>query len=255
MKRFLVGLLIFAFSGEAPIAADRVHLANGQTLEGLVIRHTGSEVVVQVAWEGRMILDPGFVKAVEPSTEAERQQLLKEWRDAFQAFQEREQRRREFEEQQMAKGLLQHRGEWVTQEELAAIRAGAKAAGQERRERAQVEQQLKRETDMRQRLETELRDAADRMRRLQEEQARLQQEVASLRSLLGAAFLHPRHPSRDVPAVLRDEQGHLLRVQQHEGHLSVVTPDGIHGDLQLHDDRFSFTESSGKHHDLEPVTP
>jgi len=253
MKRFILIMLIFALGGEASVAADRVHLANGQTLEGLVIRKTGSEVVVQVAWEGHIILDPSFVKAIESSTEAERQQLLTEWRETFQAFQEREERRRDFEEQQAVKGLVQHRGQWVTPEELSAIRAGAKAAEEERRERAQVEQQLKRETQVRQKLEGELHAVTERLRSVQEEQLRLQQEVSSLRYLLGAAYV--RHTRRHIPTLLRDEQGDLLRVQQHEGHLSVVTPDGTHGDLQIHDDRFSFTDSSGKHHTLEPVAP
>lgn len=255
MKRFIPIILILALSGEVLVAADRVHLANGQTLEGLVIRTIGSEVVVQVAWEGHIILDPAFVKSIESSTEAERQQLLKEWRDTFQAFQEREERRRAFEAEQTVKGLVQHRGEWVTPEELSAIRAGAKAAEEERRERAQVEQQLKRETEVRQRLEGELRDVTQRLRSVQEEQLRLQQEVSSLRYLLGVDFLRHAHPRHEIPTLLRDAQGHLLRVQPHEGHLSVVTPDGTHGDLQIHDDRFSFTDPSGRHHDLEPVTP
>ena len=255
MKRFILVWLMLELGGGVPAWADRVHLANGQTLEGLVIRKTGSEVVVQVAWEGHLILDPSFVTAIEPSTEPERRQLLAEWRNTFQAFQEREQRRRDFEEQQVAKGLVQHRGQWVTQEELTAIKAGAMSAEQEHRARAQAEQQLQRETDVRQKLEAELREATQRLRSLQEEQVRLQQEMSSLHYLLGAAFLQPHPPFPRIPTVLRDAQGHLLRVQQHEGHLSVVTPDGTHGDLQMQDDRFSFTDPSGTHHDLEPVTP
>jgi len=235
--------LIVGWAAAAP--ADVVHLANRRTLEGIVVRETDAEVILQVAWEGYVVLDRASLEGIDASMPAERQQLLAQWHEEFLAFEERETRRREFEAQQLARGLIFYRGQWVTQEELAAIKA--KNAEDEERRRAAEEAERRRVEEARAQREAELQTLTERLRSMREEQLRLQQEIISLRCWLA-------QPPALVGAFIRDEQGNLLRVQTHDGHFFIATPDGTHADLQTHDGHVSFTDQHGVHHDVEQTT-
>jgi hypothetical protein len=234
---------------QSPTWADQVHLSNGRTIDGVVIRESASQVVLQVAWEGHVVLDRTTVTGIERSTDAQREELLAAWRREHEAFQERERREREFEAEQLAKGLVFHRGEWITREELAVIKERTLEDAQRRRDEAELK---RREDEQRQRAqelqrrEEELTTLTQRLRAMQEEQLRLQQEIIALRSWLARPHLVVRHAERFVT----DEHGNLLRVLDHAGHLAVVTPDGSHADLQVHDGHLSFTDRQGVHHDV-----
>lgn len=240
-----VSILIASSEG---VWADQVHLANGQALEGLVLRQTDAQVVVQVAWEGHIVLDRASVTRVEASTDAERKALMTRWQVEHEAFKERDERQREFEQRQIAQGLVQYRGQWVTKEELDAIRSEAKAAADERRERAEAERELKREADARKRAEQELTTATERLRGLQEEQLRLQQEISSLKLLLAQTRF-----VTTSPRFVKDERGNLLRLQTHDGHRFVETPDGTHQNIRIENGQWSYTDSTGVRHDVRPV--
>lgn len=175
---------LLLFLRPLPAWSDQVHLANGQTLEGIVVRQSDEQVVLQVAWQGYVVLNRASLTNIEPANEAERQQLLTQWQQEHQAFQEREKHRQRFEEEQHAKGLVLYQGRWVTQEELAAVRASVQAANEEHKHRQDLEEQLAREQVERKALREELQALVERLRAMQEEQLRLQQEVSSLRCLL-----------------------------------------------------------------------
>lgn len=229
----LAGAVILLLAGDEVVWADRVHLTNGQLLEGVVLREGDSQVVVQVAWEGHIVLDRSSVARVEASSDADRKVLLARWREEHEAFKERDEREREFEQRQIALGLVLYRGQWVTKEELDGIRNEAKAAADERREREAAEKELKREADARKKAEQELGTLTERLKGLQEEQLRLQQEISSLRYLLAQTtrFIQAS------PRFVKDANGNLLRIQTHDGHRFVETSDGSHGDLAVENDQ------------------
>ncbi len=232
--------------------ADQVHLANARTIEGIVIRETDDEVVIQVAWEGHVVLDRETVLEVERSSDEERSELLAGWREEHEAFKQREERERAFEEGQRAKGLILYRGEWITRQELAAASAQAAANEEKRRHaeddlsRREAEQQRK-EAELNRR-EAELTELTQRLRQMQEEQLRLQQEIYSLRGLLAHAFVRPASPR-----FVKDAQGNLLRVRSDNGQLFVTAPDGTSAQLQAHDGHLSFTDHHGAHQDVQEV--
>ena len=232
-----------------PAWADRIHLTNGQMVEGIVIRNADAQVLLQIAWEGYVVLDRASIAEIVPSSERERERLLTQWKEEHQAFLDREEQSRRFEAEQRAKGLILYEGQWMSREELAAIKA--KAVDEEARRK--LEENLKkerlahkREEEERKAREEELKVLSERLRTMQEEQLRLQQEVTALR----CALARPRLPVA-FPDFVRDEHGNLLRVQPHDGHLFMATPDGTHADLQLHDGHLSFTDQHGLHHDVE----
>ena len=82
------GLLLLAMPRTA--WADRIHLTNGQMLEGIVIRQTEAQVVLQIASEGYIVLDHASIAEILPATEHERKRLVSQWKQEQKAFLERE---------------------------------------------------------------------------------------------------------------------------------------------------------------------
>ena len=217
-------------------------------VEGIVIRQTDAQVVLQIAQEGYVVLDRASIAEIVPSTEPERKRLLIQWKEEHQAFLDQEEQRRKFEAEQRAKGLVLYDGEWMSREAVAAIKAQTVAEEQRHKLETALKQEQearKREEAERKAREDELKALSERLRTMQEEQLRLQQEIVALRCSLA------RPPFVIGSEFVRDEQGNLLRVRAHAGHLFVETPDGVHADLQVHGDHLSFTDHHGIHHDVE----
>lgn len=259
MSKKPLGIILLAMAGSVVLGlssawADRIQLTNGQVLDGIIIRETNDQVVLQVAWEGHIVLDRTSIVSIEPVSEAERKALLAEWKQEYDEFKAREEQERTFEESQRAKGLILHRGEWVTKEELEAIKAEAKSVEQERQLREMAEQELKRESETRKKLETELASLTDRLTHMQEEQLRLQQEIVSLRLILA------RHSYRSsarlpLPAFVLGPSGERYPVRVYDWHDYVELPDGTRCDLEVANGRYRYLDSAGAWHEVQPATP
>ena len=245
--------LLVQLSWCSQVCGDQVHLTNGQTIEGIVVREDEAQIVLQVAWGGQVVLDRASLKAIERSDEKDRQALLARWREEDQAFKEREERERAFEESQRAKGLVFYRGQWVTKEEVEGIKAGVRAADEERHKREEAERQLKQGQEAREKLETELRALTERLRDMQQEQLRLQQEITSLRQVIIQRDQWRRRFSH-IPLVVRDQFGNLLQVIVVDHGPVIELPDGSRCDLDVDGNRFTYIDHAGIHHQVELVT-
>ncbi len=187
------------FASQPAAWSDTVYLTNQQTLEGLVIRENASDVTFQVAWQGFVMLDRGSIARIIPSSESERAHLLEQWREHQNALLRQEEERQEFEVAQRAKGFVLHEGQWVSQEELDALNAQARAEEQRRQlETAlkQEQQARKHEEEARLAQQEELKTLNERLRIMYFEQQRLQQELFTLRCLL-AETVSRHHASDD----------------------------------------------------------
>ena len=160
-----VGSLLAAVA--SPAWADVIQLSSGRSLDGVVVEDTTARVRVQVTWQGYISLHPEEVAAIARSEPAQRAQLLEQWRREFDAAKEHAQAREAFEASQRAQGLVQHRGVWISQDELAAIREEHARIAREREDVAE-----------RQRREAEARRLTERVAALEEERLRLQHMLA-----------------------------------------------------------------------------
>ena len=251
MKKVL-GVVLTVLSMAGTAGADQVHLKNGQVLDGIIVREGDEEVVLEIAWESYVILDRASVLKIEMAENPERKAMLDHWRETYETFKTREERERVFEESQRAKGLVLYRGDWVTKEELALIKAKVESTEAERAKREAAEQSLKREEEARKKLEMELSGVTDRLRSLQEEQIRLQQEIASLRGLL--ARRRARWPvPRRLPRAVRDPQGNVLRVVTDASGTLVELADGNRCELAFDGASYNYVDASGAVHVVQPV--
>jgi len=96
---------------------------------------------------------------------------------------------------------------------------------------------------------------ARRLRALEDENARLRQEVVFNRWALPERVIvaAPSRSRSGAPGLYRDERGNLVRVTDHDGHPSITTTDGRHLDLEQHGDHLSVTDEHGAEQELEPV--
>jgi len=105
-----------------PAWADALKLANGRTIEGVIVDESDDEIRLQVSWQGFIIVKRASVTSVSRETDLERQRRVIAWRREFEADEERDQARRAVEAQQRAQGLMVFEGQWVTPEYVAEVR-------------------------------------------------------------------------------------------------------------------------------------
>ncbi len=188
--------VILGMSAQSPVRADVLELNNKRAIEGIIVQEDGSRLKTRVAWQGYVTIDRQDVVAIIRSDARAHEQLLAAWREEFQADQQREQAQKDFESSQQAKGLVKYQGEWIASEELLAIRARK----EEQQERKQLEDQLN--------------QLAQRVLVLTEENQQLRQALLFARQQ-AVIFTHPVRMHREREHTLfRDEQGHLIRVQE-----------------------------------------
>jgi hypothetical protein len=226
--------------------ADALHLANHETLEGIIVWETDARIKVQIAWTGYVTLERVVAVEIVRGSADEHERLLVRWHEEFLSSQARERERRAFDTAQREQGLVKYRGQWVTPEELAFIREEvAREAARWQRQRRERKQ-----------LEEELNRLAQRLQALEEENQRLRNEASRQRVVIAPSgfFLHDhlvfKHHDSNL---VRDEHGNLLQVSAHEGHRFVTMPTGEHVDLQGHGGHLAFTDDEGIHHDLDRV--
>ena len=237
LTRLVCGSL---FWGVSPMlaGADLIHFSHGRVLEGIVIREDASEITVRVAWEGHVVLDRASIAAVERGTAEDHRRMLAQWQQEFLSAQQREQERLAFEAAQMAKGLIQYQGRWVTEEELEANKAKLAEAGRHRREE---EEQMKREREARQQREKEVQALTQRLQVLQAEHQQLEQELA-----------HQRAWFARIRFIAEPCAPHLLAEEQ-RSRWFLSTSDGRRVDVQVHGDHLAFTDDRGIHYDFQHI--
>lgn len=245
MRTWWVSAFLVCASWQSVAWSDVLHLANHETLEGIVVWETDARIKVQIAWTGYVTLERVVVVEIARGSADEHERLLVRWHEEFLSSQTRERERRAFDTAQRERGLVKYRGQWIIPEELALIREEA-AREAARRERQQREQQQ---------LEEELNRLAQRLQALEEENQRLRNAAGRQPAVFvpSGFFLHDHQLVHRDPRFFRDEHGNLLRVGAHDGHRFLTTPDGEHRDVQVHGDHLAFSDEQGSHHDLERV--
>ena len=235
--RRAIGLLVgvvMGLSAQPRVWADALTLANKQTIEGIIVQETASQIKVQVAWQGYVTIDHETVVGITRGDAREHEQLLARWHEEFQTDRQREQAHRDVEAAQRARGLMKYQGEWISPEDLLAR--------QTRKQEQQAQQERKQLDDRLDQLTQQVLALSEENQRLQQERFFTRQPVVVLPERV---LIHHRDPT-----LLSDERGNLIHVQEHDNHTFFTTTDGKHIDLQQHDGHLAFVDEGGVHHDL-----
>ena len=254
----ILAALPIVVGAPATAHADVVYFPGGRQLEGVIVRETTDEIELRIAWEGYTTLKRRQLSSIVKTDAADRARLLGEWRSQAQELRDRERDERAFEQAQRERGFVKYRGEWVSREELAAAEQ-ERLDEAHRRETAELRQALQEREELAQRERDEWAARVDeisrRLRALEDENARLRQEVVFNRWALPERVIvaAPSRSRSGAPGLYRDERGNLVRVTDHDGHPSITTTDGRHLDLEQHGDHLSVTDEHGAEQELEPV--
>ena len=128
-----------------PVAADEIYFKSGYSETAVVIRETEGSLRFKTEI-GLSTISMERIDFIEKATQEENQALLKKWREKELRLKEELEKRRkaekEFEDRQIAKGLIKFEGEWMTPEKRKEILDLRKRARRHRR-RFEAEQEAK----------------------------------------------------------------------------------------------------------------
>lgn len=125
-KIFIFTAVLFLFSTQR-ISADTIYLKNGNRVKGIITRETDKSVEVKINPGAKVTFSRGDIKSIEKESEEQHVKLEEEWGIGKNKAEVKEIAKDVFEEEQLEKGLVKYKNEWVTQEEKERLQAASLA--------------------------------------------------------------------------------------------------------------------------------
>jgi len=115
-KIIILVVFICLFFGQQ-IFADTVYLKNGNRVKGIITRETDKLVEVKVNLGAKVTFSMDDIKSIEKESEDRRAKMEEEWGIGKNKAEAKEIAKDVFEEEQLKKGLVKYKDDWVTPEE------------------------------------------------------------------------------------------------------------------------------------------
>src|SRR3990167_3884894 len=125
MLRWPLIFLAFLFIGN--VYADTIYLKNGNKVRGIVTKETDKSVELKINQGAKVTFSMDDVKGIERESEEQRAKLEKEWGIERNKAEVREITKDVFEEEQLKKGLVKYKDEWMVPEEKERLQAASLA--------------------------------------------------------------------------------------------------------------------------------
>jgi len=130
-KIFILIIILFLFSGQK-IFADIVYLKNGNRVKGIITKETDKSVEMKINPGAKVTFSRDDIKSIEKESEEQRVKLEEEWGVGRNKAEVREITKDVFEEEQLKKGLVKYRDQWVTPEEKEKLQVASLARDADR---------------------------------------------------------------------------------------------------------------------------
>jgi len=121
----LVILIVLFFSQQ--IFADIVYLKNGNRLRGIIAKETDKSVELKINHGAKVTFSKDDVKSIDRETKEQHAKLEKEWMLSGNKAEVRGISKDVFEEEQLKKGLVKYKDQWVTPDEKEKLQAAGLA--------------------------------------------------------------------------------------------------------------------------------
>ena len=121
----LVILTMLFFSQQ--IFADIVYLKNGNRLRGIISKETDKSVELKINLGAKVTFSKDDVKSIDRETKEQHAKLEKEWMLSGNKAEVRGISKDVFEEEQLKKGLVKYKDQWVTPDEKEKLQAAGLA--------------------------------------------------------------------------------------------------------------------------------
>lgn len=125
------------------VRADIVNLTNGNQMEGIVVKSSKDGIELRVSETGTVILDHSLVVGIKKMNSEQNAGLISKWRGIKEEARLEEERQRAYVRAQEEKGLVPHKGEWMTKEERHYLQMEEMAEETARRNKEDYENELR----------------------------------------------------------------------------------------------------------------
>jgi hypothetical protein len=118
--------VLFLFSCQK-MFADTVYLKNGNRVKGIVTKETDKSVEMKINPGAKVTFSKDDIKSMEKESEEQHAKLEEEWGLAKNKTEVRDIEKDVFEEEQLKKGLVKYKDQWVTSEEKEKLQVASLA--------------------------------------------------------------------------------------------------------------------------------
>ena len=125
-KIFILIIVLFLFSGQK-MFADTIYLKNGNMVKGIVTKETDKSVEMKINPGAKVTFSRDDIKSMEKESEEQHIKLEEEWDIGKNKTEVREIAKDVFEEEQLKKGLVKYKDQWVTPEEKEKLQVASLA--------------------------------------------------------------------------------------------------------------------------------
>ena len=125
-KIILFIIFIFLFFAQQ-IFADIVYLKNGNRLRGIITKETDKSVELKINPGAKVTFSKDDVKSIDRETKEQHAKLEEEWGIGKNKTEVKEMTKDVFEEEQLKKGMVKYKDNWVTPEEKERLQVASLA--------------------------------------------------------------------------------------------------------------------------------
>jgi len=125
MKK-IIFILLFLFCS-LNSHADTIYLKNGNRLRGIITKETDKSVELKINPGAKVTFSKDDIKSIEKESEDGRAKLEEEWGIGRNKLEVKEIAKDVFEEEQLKKGLVKYKDEWMSVEEKERLQAASLA--------------------------------------------------------------------------------------------------------------------------------
>lgn len=127
VKKIIIPVIFVLLFFSQQIFADMIYLKNGNRVKGIITKEMDKSVEVKINPGAKVTFSREDIKSIERESEEQRAKLEEEWGIGRNKADVKEITGDIFEEEQLKKGLVKYKGEWVTQEDKERLQAASLA--------------------------------------------------------------------------------------------------------------------------------
>ena len=137
-KKIIISIVFTLLFFSQQIFADTVYLKNGNKVTGIITKETDRSVEIKINPGAKVTFSKDDVKNIEMDSEEQHAKLEEEWGISRNKSEVKEITKEVFEEEQVKRGLVKYKDEWITPDEKERLQAASlaedvgKGAGEKR---------------------------------------------------------------------------------------------------------------------------
>lgn len=127
VKKIIIPVIFVLLFFSQQIFADMIYLKNGNRVKGIITKETDKSVEVKINPGAKVTFSMEDIKNIEKESEEQHAKLEEEWGIGKNKADVKEITKDVFEEEQLKKGLVKYKDEWMTQEEKERLQIASLA--------------------------------------------------------------------------------------------------------------------------------